>query len=168
MRKIVLAIVATVLLQAVPAAYAHSGAHGNSEGSHAYVKRNGLIMKRSPYSVSETIKRLENLLRKKGFTIFAIVDHWAGAKKSGIKLRPTKLLIFGNPKVGSHFFTSKQTAGIDLPMKALAWKDAKGKVWLAYNDPKYIAKRHGIGNRAEIVKKMTGALNNFTNAAVKK
>lgn len=153
MRKIILAILATVLLQAVPVAQAGG---------------NGLIMKRSPYSVSETIKRLENLLRRKGFTIFAVVDHYAGAKKAGIKLRRTKLLIFGNPLVGSHFFTSNQTAGIDLPMKALAWKDARGRVWLAYNDPKYIAKRHGIGNRPEIVKKMTGALNNFTNAAVKK
>ncbi|GMQ91320.1 MAG: DUF302 domain-containing protein [Gammaproteobacteria bacterium] len=155
MRKIMLTIVATMLLQAVPATHVQAG-------------DNGLVMKRSPYSVSETIKRLESLLRRKGFTIFAVVDHWAGARKAGIKLRPTKLLIFGNPKVGSHFFTSKQTAGIDLPMKALAWKDARGQVWLAYNDPKYIANRHGINNRPEIVKKMTGALDNFTNMAVKK
>lgn len=168
MRKSIIAMLATVLLQVAPAAYAHSGAHGPSEGSRAHVMSNGLIMKRSPYSVSKTIQRLENVLRKKGFTIFAVVDHYAGANKAGIKLRPTKLLIFGNPKVGSHFFTSNQTAGIDLPMKALAWKDAKGQVWLAYNDPKYIAKRHGIRNRPAIVKKMTGALNNFTNAAVKK
>ena len=144
-----------MLLQAVPATHVQAG-------------DNGLVMKRSPYSVSRTIQRLENLLRRKGFTIFAVVDHWAGAKKAGIKLRPTRLLIFGNPKVGSHFFTSKQTAGIDLPMKALAWKDARGRVWLAYNDPKYIANRHGINNRPEIVKKMTGALDNFTNMAVKK
>lgn len=153
MRKIILTMLAVFLVQAAPLAQAGG---------------NGLIVKRSPYSVDETIKRLEGLLRSKGFTIFATVDHYAGAKKAGIKLRPTKLLIFGNPLVGSHFFTSKQTAGIDLPMKALAWKDARGRVWLAYNDPKYIAKRHGIKNRPQIVKKMTGALNNFTNGAIKK
>ena len=70
--------------------------------------------------------------------------------------------------MGSHFFTSQQTAGIDLPLKALAWKDKKGQVWLTYNDPSYVAKRHGIDNRPAIVKKMTGALNNLTNVAIGK
>lgn len=73
--------------------------------------------------------------------------------------------MFGNPKLGSHFFTSNQTAGIDLPMKALAWKDKKGQVWLTYNDPAYIANRHGIEDRAKIKNKMTGALNKLTNVA---
>ena len=86
----------------------------------------------------------------------------------GIALRPTELLIFGNPKLGSHFFTSEQTAGIDLPMKALAWKDANGQVWLGYNDPAYIARRHGINNRDDIVKKMTAALDAMTDGATTK
>ena len=125
----------------------------------------GMINKKSNFSVKVTIDRLENVLRKKGITVVTRWSHHAGAKKAGIALRPTALLIFGNPKMGSHFFTSNQTAGIDLPMKALAWKDEKGQVWLTYNDPTYIANRHGINNRPAIVKKMTGALNKFSNIA---
>ena len=128
----------------------------------------GMINKKSNFSVKVTIDRLENVLRKKGITIVTRWSHHAGAKKAGIALRPTELLIFGNPKMGSHFFTSNQTAGIDLPMKALAWKDKKGQVWLTYNDPTYIANRHGIDNRPAIVKKMTGALNKLTNVAIGK
>jgi len=126
---------------------------------------NGLISKKSAYSVSETLDRLENILTRKGITIVTRWRHDAGAKKVGIPLRPTELLIFGNPKLGSHFFTSQQTAGIDLPMKALAWEDENGQVWLSYNDPQYIADRHGIKNRAEIVNKMTAALDRLTNVA---
>jgi len=126
---------------------------------------NGMISKKSNFSVKVTLDRLENVLRKKGITIVTRWSHDAGAKKAGIDLRSTELLIFGNPKMGSHFFTSNQTAGIDLPMKALAWKDEKGQVWLTYNDPVYIANRHSINDRPAIVKKMTGALNNLTNAA---
>ena len=125
----------------------------------------GMISKKSHYSVKVTLDKLENVLRKKGITIVTRWSHDAGAKKVGIPLRPTELLIFGNPKLGSHFFTSNQTAGIDLPMKALAWKDKKGQVWLTYNDPAYIASRHSIGDRPKIVKKMTGALNKLTNVA---
>ena len=125
----------------------------------------GMISKKSHYSVKVTLDKLENVLRKKGITIVTRWSHDAGAKKVGIPLRPTELLIFGNPKLGSHFFTSNQTAGIDLPMKALAWKDKKGQVWLTYNDPTYIANRHTIGDRPKIVKKMTGALNKLTNVA---
>lgn len=126
---------------------------------------NGMINKKSQFSVKATLDRLENVLRKKGISIVTRWSHDAGAKKAGIELRPTELLIFGNPKMGSHFFTSQQTAGIDLPMKALAWKDKAGQVWLTYNDPRYIANRHGINDRPAIVKKMTGALNNLTNVA---
>ena len=126
---------------------------------------NGMINKKSQFSVKETLDRLENVLRKKGITIVTRWNHGAGAKNVGIGLRPTELLIFGNPKLGSHFFTSQQSAGIDLPMKALAWKDKAGQVWLTYNDPKYIANRHAIADRPAIVKKMTGALNNLTNVA---
>ncbi|MDH5445452.1 MAG: DUF302 domain-containing protein [Gammaproteobacteria bacterium] len=128
----------------------------------------GLIVKKSPYSAQKTLTRLEKILRSKGITIVKRWSHSRGGKKAGIPLRPTELLIFGNPKMGTHFFTSKQTAGIDLPMKALAWKDEAGQVWIAYNDPSYIAKRHGIDDRDDIVKKMTGALDNMTNAAIAK
>ncbi len=131
----------------------------------AVADNNGMISKKSHYSVKTTLDRLENALRKKGITIVTRWSHDAGAKRVGIKLRPTELLIFGNPKIGSHFFTSQQTAGIDLPMKALAWKDAHGQVWLTYNDPAYIAKRHGIQDRAKIVAKMTAALNKLSNIA---
>lgn len=127
----------------------------------------GMISKKSAHSVKDTLDRLAAVLKKKGLTIFARVNHGAGAKKSGIELRPTELLLFGNPKLGSHLLTSKQTAGIDLPMKALAWKDEKGQVWLTYNDPTYIAHRHGITDRAKVVAKMTGALDKLTNAAIK-
>lgn len=126
----------------------------------------GLVSKKSGVGVEETLDRLEAVLEKKGITIFSRVSHTAGAEDAGIELRPTELLIFGNPKLGSHFFTSQQTAGIDLPMKALAWEDADGQVWLTYNDPQYIADRHGISDREEIVKKMSRALDKMTNAAI--
>ena len=126
----------------------------------------GLIVKKSNYSVSETINRFENSLKKKGITVALRWSHDSTAKGVGIDLRPTELLIFGNPKLGSNMFTSKQTAGIDLPMKALAWEDEKGNVWLGYNDPNYIAARHGITDRAEVVKKMSGALNKMSNIAI--
>jgi uncharacterized protein (DUF302 family) len=126
----------------------------------------GLVSKKSGVGVGETLDRLEAVLEKKGITIFPRVSHTAGAADAGVELRPTELLIFGNPKLGSHFFTSRQTAGIDLPMKALAWEDADGQVWLTYNDPQYIADRHGISDREEIVKKMSSALDKMTNAAI--
>jgi uncharacterized protein (DUF302 family) len=126
----------------------------------------GLVSKKSGVGVGETLDRLEAVLEKKGITIFSRVSHTAGAADAGIELRPTELLIFGNPRLGSHFFTSRQTAGIDLPMKALAWEDADGQVWLTYNDPQYIADRHGISDREEIVKKMSSALDKMTNAAI--
>ncbi len=136
--------------------------------SLAHAGDKGLIIKKSAFSVKVTLDRLENVLKKKGITVVTRWSHDAGAKKAGIALRPTELLIFGNPKLGSHMFTSNQTAGIDLPMKALVWKDAKGQVWLAYNDPQYVANRHGIKDRPKIVKKMTGALKKMTDKATKK
>jgi uncharacterized protein (DUF302 family) len=125
----------------------------------------GLISKKSNYSVKETLDRLEGVLKKKGITIALRWSHSDNGNKVGIPLRPTELLIFGNPKLGTNFFTSKQTAGIDLPMKALAWEDEKGQVWLTYNDPSYIAKRHGINDRDKVKNKMTGALDKLTSVA---
>lgn len=126
----------------------------------------GLIVKKSQFSVSETITRLENALTQKGITVALRWNHASKAEAVGIPLRPTELLIFGNPKLGSNMFTSQQTAGIDLPMKALAWEDENGNVWLGYNDPNYIASRHGVSDRAEVVKKMSGALDKMSNIAV--
>lgn len=134
----------------------------------AWADNHGLITKASANSVTETIDKLEAVLKKKGITVVVRWAHHEKAAGAGIKLRPTELLIFGNPKLGSHMFTSQQTSGIDLPMKALAWEDADGKVWLTYNDPAYIAKRHGITDREKIVKKMTGALNKFSTIATTK
>lgn len=125
----------------------------------------GMITKKSKFSVSKTLDRLENVLKKKGITVALRWKHSAKANAVDIPLRPTELLMFGNPKLGSHMFTSNQTAGIDLPMKALAWEDAKGNVFLSYNDPAYIAKRHHIKDRAHILKKMSGALNKLSNVA---
>ena len=130
-----------------------------------YAGDNGLISKKSKYSVTETIDRLEKVLKEKGITIAMRWSHSDRANKVDIPLRPTELLVFGNPKLGSNFFTSKQTSGIDLPMKALAYEDEKGQVWLTYNDPQYIADRHGIDDRKEVVAKMSKALDNFSSVA---
>lgn len=125
----------------------------------------GLINKTSKFDVNETINRLEAVLKKKDITVVTRWSHSERAKDIGITLRPTELILFGNPKLGSQFFTSQQTSGIDLPMKALAWEDEKGQVWLSYNDPSYITSRHNIKDRDNVSKKMTNALNNLTNIA---
>ncbi len=128
---------------------------------------NGIIVKESKHSVNATISLLEETLKSKGITIFARVDHAAGGAKVDLPLRPTELLIFGNPKLGTPLMQSNQTAGLDLPLKALAYEDADGKVLLVYNDPEYLNSRHGLGDKAEVVKKISGALNKFTDVATK-
>jgi len=127
----------------------------------------GMIKLKSTHSVSETINRLEAVLTKKGMTIFKRVDHSAGANNVGLQLRPTELLIFGNPKVGTPLMQCSQTAALDLPQKALAYKDEDGQVWLAYNDPAYIAKRHNIDDCEKAIQKVTNALTRFTDIATK-
>lgn len=126
---------------------------------------NGLIVKPSAFGPGETLDRLQTVLEKKGLTVFARVDHAAGASKAGLNLRPTQLLIFGNPKMGTPLMNSNQNIGIDLPMKVLAWEDETGKSWVAYNEPTYLANRHGIKDHPEIIQKMTGALDALTNKA---
>jgi uncharacterized protein (DUF302 family) len=106
---------------------------------------NGLIALPSEYPVGETIDRLAALATARGLHVFARVDHADGAAKAGMALRPTQLLIFGNPTGGTPLMQDRQTAGIDLPVKALAWEDAGGRVWLGYNDAAWIAQRHGLG-----------------------
>jgi uncharacterized protein (DUF302 family) len=104
----------------------------------------GIISKPSKYSVTETLDRVDALLRSKGIKIFVRVDHSGEAEKVGLKMPPTQLLIFGNPKGGTPVMLAAPTAAIDLPLKALAWQDDDGKVWLSYNDPEYLKKRYGL------------------------
>jgi uncharacterized protein (DUF302 family) len=105
----------------------------------------GLVTIRSARSVAETIERLVSAVTSRGMTVFAQIDHAAGAARMGMELRPTVLVIFGNPMGGTPLMQDRQTAGIDLPVKALAWEDAAGAVWLTYNDPRWLAGRHGLG-----------------------
>jgi uncharacterized protein (DUF302 family) len=104
----------------------------------------GFISKLSPHSVPETIQRLSALLKSKGVAIFALIDHSGEAEKAGLKMRPTQLLIFGNPKKGTPLMLAAPSTAIDLPLKALVWEDADGKVWLSYNSPDYLQQRHGF------------------------
>ena len=126
---------------------------------------NGIIRIKSNNSVGATIDKLQSVLNSKGMTIFKRVDHAAGAEKAGLELRSTELLIFGNPKVGTPLMLCSQTAALDLPQKALAYEDENGQVWLAYNDPVYMAQRHNIEGCEEPVQKVSNALAKFTRAA---
>lgn len=103
----------------------------------------GLTTLKSEYSAQETLSRLKNAIAAGGMTVFAQIDHAAAAADVGLPLRATNLVIFGNPKGGTPLMQSVQTAGIDLPLKALVWQDASGVVWLSYSDPAWIVKRHG-------------------------
>ena len=105
---------------------------------------NGLITIASAHRVKDTIDRLEADVKSKGMTVFARIDHAAGAQAAGLALRPTELLIFGSAKGGTPLMQARQTIGIDLPLKALAFEDAAGAVWLCYSDPAWLAARHGI------------------------
>ena len=126
----------------------------------------GLITIPSSHGPQETMAKLEAAVKAKGMTVFAHVDHAAGAAAVGLSLSPTDLLIFGNAKGGTPLMQSIQTVGIDLPLKILVWQDASGKTWLSYNDPSWIAKRHGLGSEADaVVKMLTAALAAVTAAA---
>ncbi|PCJ85557.1 MAG: hypothetical protein COA54_10965 [Thiotrichaceae bacterium] len=127
----------------------------------------GMIHIKSVHNVTDTIDKLEGILIKKGMTIFKRVNHTAGAKKVGLQLRPTELLIFGNPKVGTPLMLCSQTAALDLPQKALAYEDENGQVWLTYNDPAYLAKRHDIKGCENAIQKVTNALAKFSGIATK-
>jgi uncharacterized protein (DUF302 family) len=130
------------------------------------MSENGLITIRSQGSVEATIDSLEASLRDSGVDIFARIDHRAGAKSAGMSLRPTEVLIFGNPKAGTPLMQAKQTIGIDLPLKVLAWKDASGNVWVAYNDPAWLAARHALGDdTAEAISGLARALAKFAETA---
>ena len=105
---------------------------------------NGIIDKASNHSVDETVEKLKGILQAKGVTVFALVDHSGAAAKVGLKMPPTKLLIFGNPKAGTPLMVAAPSSAIDLPLKILIWEDVRGRVWLSYNSPAYLQERHGF------------------------
>lgn len=107
-------------------------------------KKNGIVDVPSNHSVDETIARLKNILQSKGITLFALIDHSGEAKKVGMQMPPTKLLIFGNPKGGTPLMLAAPSIAIDLPLKILVWEDGQGRVWLSYNSTEYLQQRHGL------------------------
>jgi len=120
---------------------------------------NGLVTIRSAHAPKETMLRLETAVKSKGMTVFAHVDHAAAAAEVGLALRATDLLIFGSPKAGTPLMQSAQPIGIDLPLKTLVWQDAEGSSWVSYNDPAWLARRHGLpGALQPQVEAMAGAL----------
>ena len=125
----------------------------------------GLVEVESAYGVPETMDRLQELVEQRGLTVFARIDHAAGAAKIGTSMRPTQLLIFGNPQGGTPFMTCAQTVGIDLPLKALVWQDADARVWVGYNDPAFVAARHGVED-CPVVDNLERALTSLVAAAV--
>jgi len=124
----------------------------------------GLVAVKSAHSAQETMNRLEATVKERGLNVFARIDHAAGAMKVGKSLRPTELLIFGNPQGGTPLMECAQTAGIDLPLKALVWQDASAQVWLGYNDPAFLAQRHGAAD-CPVVENLRKALSGLAQAA---
>jgi uncharacterized protein (DUF302 family) len=128
-----------------------------------FASAQNIVSKPSKYSVPETIDRLEKIAKSKGLTIFARIDHSGEAEKAGLKMRPTQLLILGNPKAGTPLMNASPSIAIDLPLKALAWQDADGKVWLGYNSPDFLKQRH---NLPDDMVKVLGAIGGLVDAAV--
>jgi uncharacterized protein (DUF302 family) len=127
--------------------------------------QDGLIAVKSPMKTKATMDKFEAIVKEKGMNVFARVDHAAGAMKVNKTLRPTEVLIFGNPQGGTPFMECAQSVGIDLPLKALVWEDKDGQTWIGYNDPKYLAARHKT-ECAGVVENMGKAMNSFVQAAV--
>jgi uncharacterized protein (DUF302 family) len=126
----------------------------------------GLIKVQSSHAPADTMERLVAEIGAKGLTVFARINHAAAAEEVGLALRPTELVIFGNAKGGTPLMQAHQEIGIDLPLKALVWQDASGGTWISYNDPAWLAKRHGLGSEVEpAVKAMTAMLGAVTRAA---
>jgi uncharacterized protein (DUF302 family) len=142
-RRVTLTL-AAVLLGGCGAMGAHHGAggHGGHGGNQA-TATHGLIAVKSPYAPAETMNRLEAEVKKRNLAVVSRIDHAAAAQRIGQTLRPTELLVFGNPQAGTPLMLCAQLSGIDLPMKALVWADEAGQTWLGYNDPKWLIHRHG-------------------------
>ena len=126
------------------------------------------IIKKSSNSVTVSMDRLENALKQRGVGIVARVDHAGAAQKADLSLQPTQVLISGNPKLGTPLMNNNQQIGLDLPLKVLAWEDAKGQTWLTYENPGMMAGRHGVKEPAEILEKMAGVLDAVTTEAAGK
>ena len=118
----------------------------------------GLTTIASSHDPKETMDRLEIEICAKGMTVFARIDHAAGAAEVGLTLAPTELIVFGNARGGTPLMQSVQTVGIDLPLKVLVWEDSAGKTWLSYNEPSWIARRHSVANAEQVVSKLAAAL----------
>lgn len=129
------------------------------------VAADGVINVQSSLNIEETADRMVSILNKKGMTIFNRIKHSENAAKVGIELRKTELIIFGNPKVGSPLMKCQQSVAIDLPQKALIWEDANAKVWISYNDPRYLAKRHNITHCEETISRIEKALAGIAKSA---
>ncbi|HTD51422.1 MAG TPA: DUF302 domain-containing protein [Thermoanaerobaculia bacterium] len=124
----------------------------------------GLVTKKSVLSPGGTMERLDAAIRGKGMTIFARIDHSGGAASVGMPLRFTQLLIFGSPKGGTPLMQSRQTIGIDLPLKLLVWQDERGDVWVSYNDPAYLAARHAVTDRKDAVLALSTVLESLASS----
>jgi uncharacterized protein (DUF302 family) len=125
----------------------------------------GMVDVKSSFGVQETGDRLENILQEKGMTLFNRVKHSEAANKAGVELRETELIVFGNPQVGSPLMQCQQSVAIDLPQKALIWKNSEGTTFISYNDPRYLEKRHTITNCEEVIAKIEKALAGIAQAA---
>jgi len=125
----------------------------------------GLVTLASAHSAAETISRLKSLLAEKKIQLFAEIDHAAAAEKVGLPMRATRVLIFGNPQAATPLMQSRQTIGLELPLRVLVWEDQAGQVWLTYNQPKYLAERHHIADRDEAVKALDAGLAALVRAA---
>jgi len=125
----------------------------------------GMIDVKSAHSVAATADRLETILNAKGMTVFARIDHAAGAQKAGKTMAPTELVVFGNPKVGTPLMLCSRSIAIDLPQKALIWEDDSGAVWISYNDPQYLKLRHNTQGCDPVLQKVAMALGNFASKA---
>jgi len=117
-------------------------------------KDNGLVQVASRYPVEETVERLQAIFSEKGIKVFAVVDHSGEAEKAGLKMPPTKVVMFGSPKAGTPLMVAAPSLAIDLPLKALVAEDAAGKVWVTYNSPEYLQQRHGVPD--ELIKNLAG------------
>ena len=131
------------------------------------MQSDGRITKKSAFSPTETMERLEKAIREKGIAVFARIDHSGGAAAAGLPLRFTQLLIFGNPKAGTPLMQSRQTIGIDLPLKFLVWQDERGDVWLTYQDPSHLAAQHQVTDRADTVAALSAVLESLAKSVIK-
>ena len=129
------------------------------------VGADGMVTTQSNHSVAMTADKLVSTLKSKGMTVMNRISHTEGASKAGLELRPTEVVIFGNPKVGTPLMQCAQSVAIDLPQKALIWEDSEGAVWLGYNDPEYLKRRHDIEGCDRVIEKIGGALAGFAKAA---